>query len=204
LLSLSTRLLLGRLRSCAPAWLAPLTLLLPGPLVAQQAYPLRLNQSGPSRSFLSAQQDPGQGFPYRLGPGDRLRMSVFKVEGYEAAVDMLADGTINLPRLGSVTVGGLTINQARDRIARGYDRYLRWPIVYLDLIAPRPVRVTLIREVQKPGFYALTQDRSSSTLQAAGPASGSTQVSSAGWPTLVDAVQRGGAGLIRSQAEFCT
>jgi len=131
-------------------------------------------------------------------------MSVFKVEGYEAAVDMLADGTINLPRLGSVTVGGLTINQARDRIARGYDRYLRWPIVYLDLIAPRPVRVTLIREVQKPGFYALTQDRSSSTLQAAGPASGSTQVSSAGWPTLVDAVQRGGAGLIRSQAEFCT
>ena len=43
---------------------------------------------------------------YRLGPGDRLEMSVFKVEGYEASVEVLSDGTINLPRIGTVEVWG--------------------------------------------------------------------------------------------------
>ncbi|MFM9103825.1 MAG: polysaccharide biosynthesis/export family protein, partial [Cyanobium sp.] len=98
--------------------------------------------------------DPGRGFRYRLGPGDRLRMSVFKVEGYAAEVEVLSDGTINLPRLGSVPVWGLIMDEARRRITAGYDRYLRSPLVYLDLISPRPVRVTLVGEVQKPGFYS--------------------------------------------------
>jgi polysaccharide export outer membrane protein len=119
-------------------------------------------------------------------------MSVFKVEGYEAEVEVLSDGTINLPRLGSVPVWGLTIDEARQRITAGYDRYLRRPLVYLDLVVPRPVRVTLVGEVQKPGFYSLTQAPSSANLQAAGPASSGTQILSAGWPTLVDAVQRAG------------
>jgi polysaccharide biosynthesis/export protein len=136
--------------------------------------------------------DPGRGFRYRLGPGDRLRMSVFKVEGYEAEVEVLSDGTINLPRLGSVPVWGLTMDEARQRITAGYDRYLRRPLVYLDLLAPRPVRITMVGEVQKPGFYSLTQGPGSANLQAAGPAAGGTQIQSAGWPTLVDAVQRAG------------
>jgi Periplasmic protein involved in polysaccharide export len=136
--------------------------------------------------------NPSQGFLYRLGPGDRLRMSVFMVEGYAAEVEVLSDGTINLPRQGSVPVAGLTMDEARQRITAGYDRYLRRPLVYLDLILPRPVRVTLVGEVQKPGFYSLTQAPSSANLQASGPAASGTQVQSAGWPTLVDAVQRAG------------
>jgi polysaccharide export outer membrane protein len=136
--------------------------------------------------------DPGRDFRYRLGPGDRLSMSVFMVEGYAAEVEVLSDGTINLPRLGSVPVWGLTMDEARRRITAGYDRYLRRPLVYLDLIAPRPVRVTLVGEVQKPGFYSLTQAPSSANLQAAGPSASGTQIQSAGWPTLVDAVQRAG------------
>ncbi|MEB3320578.1 MAG: polysaccharide biosynthesis/export family protein [Cyanobium sp.] len=136
--------------------------------------------------------DPGRGFRYRLGPGDQLRMAVFKVEGYEAEVTVLSDGTINLPRLGSVPVWGLTLDEARQRITQGYDRYLRRPLVYLDLLAPRPVRVTLVGEVQKPGFYSLTQGSSTSNLQANGPAGGGTTMLNAGWPTLVDAVQRAG------------
>ena len=136
--------------------------------------------------------DPGRYFRYRLGPGDRLSMSVFMVEGYAAEVEVLSDGTINLPRLGSVPVWGLTMDEARRRITAGYDQYLRRPLVYLDLITPRPVRVTLVGEVQKPGFYSLTQAPSSANLQAAGPAASGTQIQSAGWPTLVDAVQRAG------------
>ena len=44
-------------------------------------------------------------------PGDRLVTSVFKIEGYEAQVQVLSDGTINLPRLGTVAVWGLTLKK---------------------------------------------------------------------------------------------
>jgi polysaccharide export outer membrane protein len=139
------------------------------------------------------QSDPARnGFRYRLGPGDRLRMSVFKIEGYQAVVEVLSDGTINLPRLGSVPVWGLTLDEARTRISQGYDRYLRRPLVYLDLIAPRPVRVTLVGEVQKPGFYSLSQQGGSFNLSEAGPGAPATTGASAGWPTLVDGLQRAG------------
>ena len=43
--------------------------------------------------------------------GDRLVTSVFKIEGYEAQVQVLSDGTINLPRLGTVDVWGLTLEE---------------------------------------------------------------------------------------------
>ena len=134
--------------------------------------------------------DPGRSFRYRLGPGDRLRMSVFKVEGYAAEVEILSDGTINLPRLNSVPVWGLTLDEAQKRITSLYSRYLRRPLVYLDLISPRPVRITVVGEVQKPGFYSLTPQANISSLQAVGAEQ--TSVSSAGWPTLVDAVQKAG------------
>ena len=66
---------------------------------------------------------PPQTYRYRLAPGDRLVTSVFKIEGYEAEVQVLSDGTINLPRLGTVVVWGLTLEEARQRITDGYSRF---------------------------------------------------------------------------------
>lgn len=170
-----------------PATGTPPRLRTPAPLGVAAPRPAAAQRS-PSPTV-----DPGIGnIRYRLGPGDRLRMSVFMVEGYEADVEVLGDGTINLPRLGSVPVWGLTLDEARQRITEGYDRFLRNPLVYLDLVVPRPVRVTLLGEVQKPGFYTLTQGAQSGTLAAAGPATTGTTIATAGWPTLVDAVQRAG------------
>ena len=98
---------------------------------------------------------PPQTYRYRLAPGDRLVTSVFKIEGYEAEVQVLSDGTINLPRLGTVVVWGLTLEEARQRITDGYSRFLRRPLVYLDLVEQRPVRVTVTGEVLRPGIFTL-------------------------------------------------
>lgn len=130
-------------------------------------------------------------FRYKLGPGDRLRMQVFKVEGYAADVEVLSDGTINLPRIGSLSVWGLTLNQAKDAITKAYSTFLRQPIVFLDLLAPRPVRVAVTGQVQRPGLYAI--DRSGTNqLSAAGTDAPVTVIATSGWPTLVDAIQRAG------------
>jgi polysaccharide export outer membrane protein len=131
---------------------------------------------------------------YRLGAGDRVRMSVFKIPGYEGVAEVIADGTASFPRIGSVPVAGLTLDQARERISKAYARYLRRPIVSLDLVYSRPMRITVTGEVQRPGLYSL--DRSGSfQLENAGDTSGSpasTSIQSRGWPTLVEAIQKAG------------
>ena len=133
---------------------------------------------------------PPKTYRYRLAPGDRLVTSVFKIEGYEAQVQVLSDGTINLPRLGTVEVWGLTLDEARQRITAGYSEFLRRPLVYLDLVEQRPVRVTVTGHVHRPGVFTLPVDRSgfigkSGDLAEVGADGG-------GWPTMVQVIQRAG------------
>ena len=124
-------------------------------------------------------------YRYRLAPGDQLLMSVFKIEGYEAKVEVLSDGTINLPRLGTVLVWGLTLEEARQKITKGYGQILRRPIVYLDLARQRPIRVTVTGEIERPGVYTLQVNASKADIDQ-GLGSGG------GWPTLVDVIARAG------------
>ena len=107
----------------------------------------------PKPRAVSVSSFPEASYRYRLGPGDKLVMSVFKIEGYEASVQVLSDGTINLPRLGTMDVWGLTMDDARQRITDGYSQILRRPIVYLDLVEQRPVRVTVTGHVGRPGVF---------------------------------------------------
>lgn len=129
---------------------------------------------------------------YRIGPGDRLKMSVFRMEGYETVAEVMSDGTLNLPRLGSVSVWGLTMDEARKRITQGYGSILRRPIVYLDLVQARPVRVSVSGEVQRPGLYSIGQGGSNQLASSGTGGSNTTTIQTAGWPTLVDAVQKAG------------
>ncbi|MFN9660575.1 MAG: SLBB domain-containing protein [Cyanobacteriota bacterium] len=130
---------------------------------------------------------------YRLGPGDRLKMSVFRMEGYDTGPDVLSDGTLSLPRLGSVPVWGLTLDEARSRITAGYGRILRRPIVYLDLVDARPVRVAITGEVQRPGLYSIGRSGTNQLASTGGgPSGGGVTIQSSGWPTLLEAIQKAG------------
>ena len=133
---------------------------------------------------------PPQTYRYRLAPGDRLVTSVFKIEGYEAQVQVLSDGTINLPRLGTVEVWGLTLEEARQRITDGYNQFLRRPLVYLDLVEQRPVRVTVTGQVLRSGVFTLPVN-SSGSLGTSGEVTG-VGSDGGGWPTMVDVIQKAG------------
>ena len=133
---------------------------------------------------------PPQTYRYRLAPGDRLVTSVFKIDGYEAQVQVLSDGTINLPRLGTVEVWGLTLEEARQRITDGYSQFLRRPLVYLDLVEQRPIRVTVTGQVLRPGVFTLP-------VNSQGSVGGSSDLAGVGgggggWPTMVDVIQKAG------------
>lgn len=78
---------------------------------------------------------------YKHGPGDRQAVKLFQVEGFDSNAAVLPDGTINLPRIGSQQVWGLTLDQARELITGAYMKVLRRPEAYLNLVATRPLRV---------------------------------------------------------------
>jgi len=177
----------------------PLVLLLPlfwiqtAPALAQASTSPVIRGNG-SAAVETFQVDPGLAGPirYRLGPGDRLKMSVFRMEGYETVAEVLSDGTLSLPRLGSVPVWGLSLDQARKRITAGYATILRRPIVYLDLVEARPVRVAISGEVQRPGLYSIGKGGANQLSSSGAGANTGTTIQTSGWPTLLEAIQKAG------------
>lgn len=102
---------------------------------------------------------------YMLGPGDQIAIEVYGYEEYTGQKVVLADGTIQLPLIGSVMANGRTTDQlARDLEAR-LRAYLVNPVVTVTMTALRPIVVNVAGEVQRPGPVRL---RSLTTLENAG------------------------------------
>lgn len=127
---------------------------------------------------------------YVIGPGDRLQVKLFQVEGFDSAVSVLPDGTVILPRLPALQVSGLTLDQARYAIEKAYRAVLRRPVAYVDLVGTRPLRVSVTGEVRRPGLYSMGLNETSELSNSSGTAT--TSVTSQGWPTLVEAIQKAG------------
>ena len=127
--------------------------------------------------------------PYKLGPGDRLITRIFKLENFDSEVIVLPDGTINLPRIGSLKVLNLTIQEAKDKITESYSKIIRRPIVYLDLIDARPIKIAITGEVNRPGIYSIDLKGINTLSNNFG---NKTAIATSGWPTVVDAIQRSG------------
>jgi polysaccharide biosynthesis/export protein len=85
---------------------------------------------------------------YTLGGGDRIKVNVFEVPEYTGDYQIPPGGAINLPLIGSVPVLGLTTEQAADEIARRYARFLKRPIISIN--------VFVSGEVTRPGGYSLS------------------------------------------------
>ncbi len=109
-----------------------------------------LAQKQPARARTSIVRD------YLLGGGDRIRVNVFEVPEYTGEYQIPPGGAINMPLVGSVPVAGLTTEQAADSIARRYARFLKRPLISVNLLSPRPINVFVAGEVTRPGAYTLS------------------------------------------------
>jgi polysaccharide export outer membrane protein len=94
---------------------------------------------------------------YTLGPGDRIKVEIFKLPQYSGEYEVGIDGSLNLSRIGSVSVRGMTLKQAAETIASRYTtaRILRQPQVTVSLLAPRPLRIGIAGEINRPGSYTM-------------------------------------------------
>ncbi|MFM7362478.1 MAG: SLBB domain-containing protein [Cyanobium sp.] len=108
---------------------------------------------------------------YVLGPGDALQLSFLDPTARElgGGFGILADGTTTLPLIGTVQLNGLTIGQATRWLTSLYARQLVRPQLTLSLTTPRPVKVTVLGEVERPGLYPLSSFSTPvSAIQTAG------------------------------------
>ncbi len=92
---------------------------------------------------------------YLLGPGDTLSINIYKFDTFKSIVTILPDGTINLPRINSLYVNNLTLDEANFLITKSYKKIIRNPIVYIDLLKSRAIRINISGEVQRPGIYTM-------------------------------------------------
>ncbi|MEA5617613.1 polysaccharide biosynthesis/export family protein [Cronbergia sp. UHCC 0137] len=93
---------------------------------------------------------------YLLGGGDLVRVNVFEVPEYTGEYQVPPGGSINLPLIGSVSVLGLTTEQAADKISQRYARFLKRPLISVNLLSPRPINIFVAGEVTRPGAYTLS------------------------------------------------
>ncbi|ACK72963.1 polysaccharide export protein [Gloeothece citriformis PCC 7424] len=93
---------------------------------------------------------------YTVGPGDRILISLFQEENYTGEHIIAVDGTVSLPLVGNLKVSGLSLAKITELVTQKYAQYLKRPVVTLKLIAARPLKISVIGEVQKPGSYEIT------------------------------------------------
>lgn len=111
---------------------------------------------------------------YILGAGDAVTIDIFNVPEYSGSQRVLANGSLNLPAAGMVSVEGLTLQAAGEAIAAAYRGELRYPAVTVVLESARPLRVAIAGEVSQPGLYTLMAEENAQfptvaqALQAAG------------------------------------
>lgn len=127
-----------------------LAITIPLSYLAQQGHAAK--GSTPSGMLSSSMDD-----AYTLGPGDRIRIDVFKLTQLSGEFQVLADGSLNLPQVGSIPVTGMTLKEAANAISEGYAQILKYPVVSVNVLTPRPVQASILGEVNRPGAYTLTE-----------------------------------------------
>lgn len=89
---------------------------------------------------------------YRLGPGDRLRVSVFNREELTGEFTVGTQGRISYPLVGEIEVAGQTVPEFSTRLSEQLrNGYVRDPIVSVEVAQYRPFYI--LGEVNRPGAY---------------------------------------------------
>jgi polysaccharide biosynthesis/export protein len=128
----------------------------PSSRLAVQPAPVRsLPSATPGANRINASDIDPDTDAYTLGGGDRIRVDVFSVPEFSREYQLQVNGSVNLVRAGTLSLKGLTVPQAQAAISRRYAQIVQRPVVDVGLLVPRPLRVAIAGEVNKPGTYPI-------------------------------------------------
>lgn len=111
--------------------------------------------SQPSSTFAAAEKVP-VGPDYVIGPGDEIKISVWgSIEG-QWTVTVERDGTVSLPKVGTIGVTGLTFHELKETLHKEISKYYTGFEMNVSLGALRTVRVYVVGNANRPGAYTLS------------------------------------------------
>jgi polysaccharide export outer membrane protein len=92
---------------------------------------------------------------YRLGPGDKLRVEVYRETQLSQSLQVRPDGKITLPLVGDITAVGKTSIELRDTLATALKEYVTNPVVTVIVTDALAAQVYVIGEVSNPGAQVM-------------------------------------------------
>jgi polysaccharide export outer membrane protein len=93
---------------------------------------------------------------YRLGVGDQLIVQLFGKENEQLYLQIGRSGDVSFPKLGSITLSGLTFEDARDLINTRVEQQLIGVDVIVSMGRLRAINVFMAGEVSVPGAYSMS------------------------------------------------
>ncbi|WP_200376456.1 polysaccharide biosynthesis/export family protein [Thiocystis violacea] len=94
---------------------------------------------------------------YKLGPGDKIRVTVFGEPYLSGEFNVNANGTVSLPLIEPVPVAGITLSETegliKQKLAAGF---MEDPKVSVDILSYRPFFI--MGEVSNPGSFPYMAD----------------------------------------------
>ncbi|MGE5577642.1 MAG: polysaccharide biosynthesis/export family protein, partial [Syntrophothermus sp.] len=111
----------------------------------------------------------GHAGEYLLGPGDVLQIGVWGHENLTAVVEVRPDGKISFPLVEDLPAEGLSPSTLKTDLTQALAQYVKDPQVTVIVKEFRPMRVTVLGQVARPGQYPLKNgSRLLDALAAAG------------------------------------
>ncbi|ACB53536.1 unknown [Crocosphaera subtropica ATCC 51142] len=92
---------------------------------------------------------------YRLAIGDAISVTVLDFDEFSFVGAIDPEGKIRVPFLGQISIVGLTLDEVETKVAYELgQRYLQEPPEVIAVLSgPRPVQLTILGEVSRPGYY---------------------------------------------------
>ena len=122
---------------------------------------------------------------YILGPGDIVDIKVFSAPELSSTTFILNDGMLQIPLIGSINVNGMTIKNATNKINKLLSKELINPDLLLSVKKTRPLKVSVVGQIMRPGIYSMGINETSQTDKG-------NNLLLKGLPTVIDAIQKAG------------
>jgi len=115
---------------------------------------------------------------YRVGPGDVLKVNVWKHDELSQTVTVRPDGKVSLPLIGDVNADGRTVDEIATDVAKRGARYFQDnPPVTVQVSEVRSYKIYVVGEVQRGGEF--TPNHQVTVLQGLAMAGGFTRFANA-------------------------
>jgi polysaccharide biosynthesis/export protein len=113
---------------------------------------------------------------YRLSAADLISVTVYQDKELDRKVRINTDGTVSLPLIGAIAIGGKSLAEAQSTIESKLAQYLVSPQVSLFIEDYGNKTVFVMGEVAKPGSYPIPTESRMTLLEAISTAGGFTPI----------------------------